>query len=145
MSCRYRIETASPIVYHTLVGSVSKTDILEYRRAMLADPCYRPGSGHIIDMRRLEPGGPSFADLEHLARFALQDIGRMAFVIATPFQHGLVRQFSGLVEVVHDVPDGRALIQIFHDPESARAWLATPIPVSAPRLSRRHLPLPLQS
>jgi hypothetical protein len=145
MRCHYRIETANPIVYHTLVGKVAKPDILEYRRAMIADPCYRPGSGHVIDIRRLEPGGPSFADLEYLARFALDGIGRMAFVIATPYQHGLVRQFAGLVEVVHDVPDGRALIQIFHDPESARSWLSAPATVSTPSAPKRHLPIPIQS
>lgn len=144
MPCHFRVETGSRIVSHTLSGAVSRAEILLHQRAVLEAPGDCRGYGHLVDIRKLERGGPSYADLDSLARHTpVTELGPIAFVVDSPYQHGLARQFAGLAELAHDLSPDRSAIQIFHTPEAARAWLAGDRGVRG--TPHRHVPIPLLS
>jgi hypothetical protein len=101
MTVRYTIAPAG-VAHVTMTGVAGPGDVIEFLRALAADPAHRPAVPQLVDMRGVTQAA-AVADLERVAS-AFEQMrphfagARCAVVVATPLMFGTVRRFATLAE-----------------------------------------------
>jgi len=105
-------------------GVLEDRDLFDYARRLLEDPDVKLARHELVDLTRADPASKITSDaVRRLAEFWRGEYGniaggKLAIVAPRDLSFGLSRMYQGLRS---DGPDN---IQVFRDPEEARAWLA---------------------
>ena len=111
------------LVYVRFTGLVSREDTLEFARALLSDPMFRPGLDELIDARDCEYSGGGFDEILEYRGVRLESgrpaagKGRWACVVSDDLMYGLSRMFGTLAS------DLGVEMRVFRDMDEALGWL----------------------
>src|SRR5688500_5583579 len=95
MPVTYEIDPSQHAVFSTASGHVSFEEAVNFHRAVLADPPYRPEYCALADMRTMTDTDITSAEMRHLAATELfSPESKRAFVASSPLVYGLSRMYE---------------------------------------------------
>ncbi len=121
MSVEFRIDKDEGIVYGTLKGEVTYTEVLSAITGMVEGEDYNPGLNGITDLREMKWESDQ-GDLRKLVQFLIKhrkQIGRSrsAVVVSSDRTYGMARMF----EVFSSELSIR--VRVFRDYDEAKKWV----------------------
>jgi hypothetical protein len=124
MPVTYEIDPSQHAVFSTASGHVSYDEAVNFHRALLADPAYRPEYCELADMRGMIDTNITSAEMRQLAATELfSPKSKRAFVASSPLVYGLSRMYEA-----HRMTKNDHGITIFTDVDEALGWLGVSLP-----------------
>ena len=117
MPVQLRVDPAAGMIFTTFSGVITDGDLGDYRTALASDPAILPTFHELVDLSAVEAISASSDALRRatLSRTPTPP-ARRAVIAPADFAYGVAR----MLQMEH--PDD-ALVAVFRDRDSARAWL----------------------
>jgi hypothetical protein len=126
MPAEYRIDRERAVVFSRAFGVVTDEDLRANRKALLADPAFKPDLSQLYDFSEVTQADVSGDAVRSLGRdTSYSAVARRAIVAPSDLQFGLARMFQLVSEVAP------AEVAVFRSVEEARRWLDIEDPSSS--------------
>jgi hypothetical protein len=120
MPAWYQIDKERGIVMSTVSGIITRSDLIEHQKRLLADPDFRPGFCQLMDFTHVAKLDVSEADVRILAQKAIfSPNSRRAILVRDDAHYELAELFRTVREI-----GGEHGIGVFRELDDALDWLA---------------------
>ena len=120
MPCHFFINPSERLVRATVSGAVTREDLHELRKRLMADPAFAPDLSVLIDVSDATSEALAAADIQQLAHASTFARGaRRAFVAPHPTMFGLARMIASY----RDGNMGSEETAVFKHLADAEEWL----------------------